>query len=120
MNSKIDAMKTEIVFLSMTKEEFQNLIVDAVSTCLKELPAPQQSETGVTVMDIDAFCEYTGLSKQTVYRKTRSGEVPHSKRGKRLYFDKSEVDEWLLANKISEHVVAARVESYFDKKRAKR
>ena len=111
---------TEIVFLSLSKEEFQTLIIDAVSVCLKELSSQQQSEPGKTVMDIDAFCQYTGLSKQTVYRKTRSGEVPHSKRGKRLYFEKSEVDEWLMANKISEKIIEAKAESYFNKKRAKR
>lgn len=111
-------MKTEMVLVS--KEELQTLIAEIVSTCLQEQPDSTNGESGTTVLDIDAFCQYTGLSKQTVYRKTRTGEVPHSKRGKRLYFDKNEVDEWLLANKISTKTIAEQAASYFKKKRAKR
>lgn len=60
--------------------------------------APQ--EAGKTIFNLDQFCEYTGLSKQTVYKKTGKGVIPHSKCGKRLFFSKVEVDAWLLENKV--------------------
>jgi len=60
--------------------------------------APQ--EAGKTIFNLDQFCEYTGLSKQTAYKLTGKGLVPHSKRGKRLYFSKAEIDVWLLENKV--------------------
>lgn len=56
--------------------------------------------SGKTILNIDEFCEYTGLSKQTVYQKTGKGLIPHSKRGKRLYFDKATVDAWLLEHSV--------------------
>ncbi|MCB9341958.1 MAG: helix-turn-helix domain-containing protein [Lewinellaceae bacterium] len=63
-------------------------------------PATSPKETGKTAFNIDEFCDYTGLSKQTVYKKTGKGLIPHSKRGKRLYFDKLKVDAWLLENSV--------------------
>lgn len=57
-------------------------------------------EAGKIIFNLDQFCEYTGLSKQTAYKLTGKGLVPHSKRGKRLYFEKSQIDAWLLENKV--------------------
>lgn len=104
----------------LTQDELEMMIAEVVDRTLKEQQAAQPAVSHPEVMDIDAFCAYTGLSKQTVYRKTRKGEVPHSKRGKRLYFDKREVDEWLLANKVSRKTINEQAEAYFKKRRVKR
>lgn len=110
----------ENLMVLITREELQSIIEDAMDQTWKERQEVNPDSSGPTVMDIEAFCAYTGLSKQTVYRKTRSGAVPHSKRGKRLYFDKKEVDEWLLANKVNAQAVAEQTEEFFKKNRAKR
>lgn len=116
---KVTAMNEEIVLLSIPKRDLETLIIDCV-TAVMELHQPAAPSTPEsTVFDIDAFCEYSGLSKDTVYRKTGKGQIPHSKRGKRLYFDKSEVDAWLMANKVTPQGIAQRAEAY-NKKRAKR
>ncbi len=104
--------------MSLPKDELKVLIMDAVNTCLQfqSIVAPEM--TVRTILDINDFCAYTGLSKQTVYRKTASGEIPHSKRGKRLYFDKNEIDEWLMANKVSPERMEDKTEQYFSNKRS--
>jgi predicted DNA-binding transcriptional regulator AlpA len=53
-----------------------------------------------TVLDIDGLCKLTGLPKSTVYQKTcslggRPPELPHFRKGKRLYFLRSEINTWL-------------------------
>jgi excisionase family DNA binding protein len=53
------------------------------------------------IMSLAEFCEYTGLTKQTAYKLTSAQKVPHSKRGKRLYFDREKVDAWLLENQVA-------------------
>lgn len=53
---------------------------------------------GRKVLNIDQLCEYADLKKTTVYKLTSTGEIPHSKRGKRIYFDRDTVDAWLLSN----------------------
>lgn len=90
---------------------------EAIAARLAVLENPNAPK-GKTVMDTDAFCAYTGISKQTVYRKTASGEIPHSKRGKRLYFDKKEIDDWLMSNKVSPERMEDKTEQYFSNKRS--
>jgi len=58
---------------------------------------------GRKVLNIDQLCEYADLKKQTVYKLTSAGEIPHSKRGKRIYFDRDAVDAWLLSNQNGCH-----------------
>jgi len=53
------------------------------------------------VMNLNQLCDYLELSKSHLYKLTSSQEIPHYKRGgKKLYFNKYEIDNWLLQNKI--------------------
>jgi excisionase family DNA binding protein len=46
------------------------------------------------------FCKYIGVSESLLYKLTAAKEVPHYKpRGKMLYFNREEIDKWLLQNK---------------------
>jgi excisionase family DNA binding protein len=40
-------------------------------------------------------------AKATIYGKVTRKEIPFYKKGKHLYFKKSEIDEWLLSGKIT-------------------
>lgn len=54
-----------------------------------------------TVFNFDDFCKYTGISKSWGYKLTSQRLVPHySPNGKTLYFEKVQVDNWLLQNPI--------------------
>lgn len=53
------------------------------------------------ILSLQEFCEYVGISKQTAYKLTSGQKVPHSKRGKRIFFDREKVDEWLLENQVA-------------------
>lgn len=53
-----------------------------------------------TVLTFDEAHKYTGLSKSHLYKLTSTGGVPcYKPTGKRLYFSKAELDNWLLDNK---------------------
>lgn len=52
------------------------------------------------VLTFEEACSYMGISESLLYKLTAAKEVPHYKpRGKMLYFDKEELDSWLLQNK---------------------
>lgn len=73
------------------------------------------------IMSLAEFCEYAGLSKQTAYKLTSTQKVPHSKRGKRLYFDRDKVDVWLLENQVATHSeIQKKASEYLTKKRPQR
>ena len=52
------------------------------------------------VLTFEEACSYMGISESLLYKLTAAKEVPHYKpRRKMLYFDKEELDSWLLQNK---------------------
>lgn len=54
------------------------------------------------VLNFDEACLFTGLSKSHLYRLTSSQRVPHFKpSGKLVYFDRVELEVWLLQNRVS-------------------
>jgi excisionase family DNA binding protein len=53
------------------------------------------------IMDIKQITAYLNVSKSFIYKMTSSNNIPHSKKGKKLYFDKEIVTKWVLENKIS-------------------
>jgi len=51
------------------------------------------------IMTTHTVADYLNLSTSCIYKLTSTREIPHSKRGKRLYFDKNEIDKWVMENK---------------------
>jgi excisionase family DNA binding protein len=53
-----------------------------------------------TVLNFDEVAEYTGLSKSHLYKLTSTAGIPcYKPSGKKIYFKKTEIDDWLLRNK---------------------
>jgi excisionase family DNA binding protein len=53
-----------------------------------------------TVLNFDEVAAYTGLSKSYLYKLTCSGGIPcYKPQGKHIYFNKPEIDQWLLQNR---------------------
>lgn len=53
-----------------------------------------------TVLNLDEVCNFAGLSKSHVYKRTMKGTIPHYKQAKHLYFDRVEIENWLKENSI--------------------
>lgn len=54
-----------------------------------------------TVLTVDDVATLTGLSKSHIYKLTYSHQIPHYKpSGKQVYFDRSEIEEWLKRNRV--------------------
>lgn len=52
------------------------------------------------VMTINECAQYTGLSVSYLYKLTHRKLIPFFKpMGKRVYFKRTEIDQWLLRNK---------------------
>ncbi len=56
-------------------------------------------------MSFEDLVAYTGFKPSYVYKLTSSFSIPHSKPGGgKLFFDKEEIDSWLLeSNRIPTH-----------------
>lgn len=57
------------------------------------------------VLNFKEGCAYTGFSESWMYKLTHRGKIPHYKPdGKLVYFKTSELEEWLLRNKVASDV----------------
>lgn len=76
--------------------------MDALTAIQEQLT---RIETGLltqkSVLTFDEVVSFTGLSRSYLYKLTSTGRIPHSKpHGKMIYFERSEIERWLLQNPI--------------------
>lgn len=70
------------------------------------------------VLNFNETCDYLELSQSHLYKLTSTGAIPHYKpNGKKIYFKRSEVDQWLLRNRTaSSEEIENRATDYLIKK----
>ena len=71
-----------------------------LSELSKHLNEPKGNEDSDEIMTVDQLSQYLTIAKQTIYGKCGAREIPHYKTGKRVYFKKSEINEWLIKGRI--------------------
>lgn len=69
--------------------------VNAIELCLqsKQIEQPDQ------LLTVEQFSEFATLAKSTIYGMLSKGEIENLKRGKRVYFEKRVVLEYLKAGR---------------------
>lgn len=59
------------------------------------------NESSASIMNITQVANYLDVSKSWIYKMTSSSEIPHAKRGKKLYFIKADIDNWIEKHKVT-------------------
>ena len=83
-----------MIILQITLEELAATVEQAVSKALKSKGSPKR-EAQSDILNIEQAAAFLNLSKHTLYGLTSRSAIPHSKRGKRLYFRKDELLKWI-------------------------
>jgi len=86
----------KVILISLPESSLKNIVKEAISEALNNQSS--DSSDSKTVMSINEVIDYIGISKAHCYKLTSAQKIPFSKRGRKLYFDKNEIDNWLLAN----------------------
>ncbi len=93
----------ETILLSLSKSDFQDLIAETVTACLKNNPTVSQThpQDADRWFNLQELCDYLPdkPAKPTVYAWVNQGIIPFHKGGKKLRFLKSQIDEWLRQGK---------------------
>ena len=72
---------------------------------IKELLANNNKK----VLNLNEVADYIGFSKSYIYKLTSQNLIPHSKpSGKAVFFNRDEIDKWLLSNNTITHQQAKR------------
>lgn len=86
--------------------ELINERLDKIEKLLKNINDKIVGNTGSntslpTIMNVEQIADYLNLTKPTIYGLVHKREIPHFKKGKRLYFDKENINQWILEGKVS-------------------
>ncbi|MCX7547764.1 helix-turn-helix domain-containing protein [Xanthomarina sp. F1114] len=70
------------------------------------------------VLNFNETCNYLELSQSHLYKLTSTGAIPHYKpNGKKIYFQREELDHWLLRNRMdSQDEIEQQAADYLIKK----
>ena len=84
---------------TLTEAEFKDFLKEAVREVV------QEALSGMTgappeIMDIKLAADFLRLKINTIYEKTSLKLIPHFKKGNKLYFYRSELQEWLNEGKV--------------------
>lgn len=53
-----------------------------------------------SILTVEELVQYSGFKKSSIYHLVHYNKIPYSKpNGKYLFFDKAEIDTWLMSNK---------------------
>ena len=82
-----------------SKDELENLIQTALRKILGEFGRQSAEQEQDKIFSVKEASAFLNLAQQTLYGFTSKREIPFLKRGKKLYFRKSELETWLLEGK---------------------
>ena len=74
--------------------------LDRIEKAIEKLNTTGPVAAANTPMDIKDLAEYLKMSVSAIYKLTSSSEIPHYKSGKRLYFKKEDINEWIFSRRI--------------------
>ena len=99
-----------------------NLTIDDISRVVRNeirnyFERQEEKEREDEIGGIELALELTGLAKPTIYSLVSTRKIPHSKRGKKLYFSRKELLSWLTNGKRKTQDEIAEEAVNFDAKR---
>lgn len=83
-----------LVFTQLSVPEIRQLF----RTELERFFAEQKStsaQSEQSILTVDEAADFLKLAKQTVYQLVSARDIPFSKKGKRLYFQRHELEQWI-------------------------
>jgi excisionase family DNA binding protein len=99
-------------------EELIKLISEKVSDNILEAINPSKTSDEDPLLTIDEVSKNYNLSKATIYGLTHKKEIPFYKPGKRLFFLKSEILDWIKSGKqTTKSDLEIRANEYLSKNR---
>ena len=82
-----------------TSDELQSLIRISIKKSFDEFENRNSIQDQDSIFTVQEASDFLNLAKQTLYGFTSKNEIPFIKKGKKLYFKKSDLQKWLLEGK---------------------
>ena len=113
-----DDFCAEVHFLIKIYNKMDVKIIERLERIEKLLVEQQTLQK--QVLNFNETCQYLELSQSHLYKLTSTGAIPHYKpNGKKIYFQREELDHWLLRNRMdSQDEIEQQAADYLIKKGA--
>lgn len=82
------------VLISLTKSELEEIITKAVERAL-------ETKEDDKLLNFKETCEYLGISASALNKWKSENKIPYKKLGKRIFFDKKEINKALEESNYS-------------------
>jgi excisionase family DNA binding protein len=100
---------------SLNEQEFKTFLKEALKEILQTNPTDQMVDR---VMEAKEAADFLKLKVSTLYEKTSLKQVPHFKKGNKLYFYKSQLEQWIKEGKVKTYLeVESEASNYLLKKK---
>jgi len=83
------------IIIELEKDELRQLMEEAVQNAMLNSIAKKEVEEVPEILNVDQVCSLLNMKKSTLYQFTHKSKIPFSKKGKALYFSRSEIFAWL-------------------------
>lgn len=83
----------------MLSEEGIKVLAEQITENIKKAIQPSESSTDETFMTIEETAQLINLAKSSVYGLVHQKKIPFNKVGKKLYFSKPEILQWINSGK---------------------
>ena len=85
----------------MTTNPFEEITarLDALAVDVRALKSRANDKPADEIGGLDMAVEITRLARRTIYKLTHRREIPHRRVGGRLYFRRSELEQWIDAGR---------------------
>ncbi len=88
------------VFINNIAKAIANQVANQLANQVDPLFNTEKNEPKDKLLNIDEACQVLHLEKPTVYSKVSRGELPHMKKGKRLYFSREALLEYIHSGRV--------------------
>jgi len=87
---------------SYSEQELKEFLKDALKDILSESLGTAKEQLP-DILDVQQASGFLKLKVTTLYEKTCHKQIPHFKKGNKLYFHLSELREWITQGKVKTH-----------------
>jgi excisionase family DNA binding protein len=92
----------ETMLVQLNVRQLQGIIQESVAYALKQMQSAnhnknEDEQIEEDILYVNDVCRLLNIKPVTLYAKTSKEEIPHFKKGRKLYFSRKELQKWILS-----------------------
>lgn len=91
----------DVLFTQLRLHDLEEIIQTSIRKILDEyLPKNQVQHSSISdLLNIDEAATLLNLAKPTIYSLVSTANIPNMKKGKKLYFSRHELEDWIKSGR---------------------